>query len=61
MPNNVSRQRLFHEMLEESKASFFAIKSEFGLPCKTIVKIEGKFECALVVKILDQIRIRKSD
>lgn len=45
-------------MKRQKKQSGFSVKSE-GLPCKIIVKIEGDIECPLVVKILDQIRIRK--
>jgi len=44
---------------QKKQNGFFTVKSEFGLPCKIIIKIEGKLECALVVKMLDQIRIRK--
>lgn len=58
LPYNVFRQSLFPETPNRTKQDF-AIKIEFELLCEITVRVERKFECALVVKILDQIGIRQ--
>lgn len=60
LPYSVFRQSLFDETQNIIK-HVFAIKSVVGLAYEITIRRRRKFECALVVNILGQIRIRKGD